>query len=312
MKGLILLFAFLLAACGGSTPTKKPDGKPSDEATRKADEANLLGDQARDQLFLELDQRTADWLAAKEDSRPRAYGGLERLLQRKVDENLDLLLKAVKDPKSRRGRLIASKALGFSSNSKAVAALCGLLKAEDPELLQHALMGLARHAAPTHPVDKIAVHLDSFDPNVQCNAALALYHAVRKGAPLKGRVREDAVTRLHVLLLDDQHSGVRGNAAAALGALGDEACEEELIGLLGDEDGYVRLRAIMALSHVGTDMTIAPLIKMLHAPEPNIRRMTALSLEIVTRRLGMNIDGEVLGEDPKAWREAVAARRAGG
>jgi HEAT repeat protein len=108
-----------------------------------------------------------------------AYGGLERLIRRMVEEHMPTVLALLGDEKNPRGRLIAAKALGFSPDPRAIQALVGLLSQDDPSLLENALMGLALQARATMPADAIAFHLESFDPRVQRNAALALYRVVR-------------------------------------------------------------------------------------------------------------------------------------
>jgi HEAT repeat protein len=323
-RSTFLLLVALAVGCSTASVTPQDPEPPTLAGPDATDpgtiqDANLLRNKKRNQLLLDLDRYTEEWQVAREKGRVAAYGGLERLLRRMVDENLELIVQLTADPSNPRARIITSKALGFSSPPEtgegppkedvALKALAALLDEDDPVLLENALMGVALRADARFSADKVAFHLDSFESRVQRNAALALYRLALKGSRPTPAFLEPAIGRLSLLLLDPSHAVVRGNAAAALGVLGGADNEDDILNLLEDPEPYPRLRAIVALARIGTEKSVDPLLRTMAAPEPNISHRAAQSLWIVTRRLGYGIDGDLLGNDPEPWRAAIDARR---
>jgi hypothetical protein len=100
----------------------------------------------------------------------------------------------------------------------------------------------------------------------------------RAGRP---KSAEDLVT----LLLEDEHAGVRGLAASALGRLGGAEAGEALIEALADRDRRVRRRAARALGEARGGQAVAPLAALLAEERAReVRRVAAYTLS--------RIDGE--------------------
>ena len=306
---------FLAAACSsspehGTENTETPPVPRSTEGgpTPSDQPVNLLEDRERNQVLLDLDRLIDDWQQARAERRPMSYASIERLLARKIEAAIDWLVLLARDESNERGRLVASRALGFSPRKEARNALLDLLGTDDTVLIENALMGLTLHPDEDLPATMIAGHLSSYDYRVQRNAALALYRAILAGAPLEESVREGAVLRLRVLLMDRDHPILRGNVAAALGVLDTMESEEDLLNLLGDNEPYPRLKAIIALGRIGTRDSLMPMLQMLRVQDRNTRAMASRALAAITDRLGYALDRTVLGEDGAAWREAIQAR----
>jgi HEAT repeat protein len=314
---LMTLLALVAGACGGGPETRPEDpgtgpgaarGENGAGAGQPAAPANLLDDRERNQVLLDLDRLVDDWQVARTERRPMAYASIEDLVERKVDANLTWLVGLAGDPSNERGRLVVSRVLGFSEQPAARRALLGLLASDEPVLLENALMGLTLHPTPDLPTGLIAGHLSSYDYRVQRNAALALYRAMLAGATVDPEIRDATVTRLRVLLMDRDHPMLRGNVAAALGVLDTSESENDLLNLLGDEEPYPRLKAILALSRVGTRRALMPLVQMLRSDDRNTRAIAAKTLATICDREGLTLDRTVLGEDPAAWQDAIQAR----
>jgi HEAT repeat protein len=81
----------------------------------------------------------------------------------------------------------------------------------------------------------------------------------------KMREKKD-VKGLIKALGDEKDSEVRGNAAQALGTIGDARAVEPLIRALGDSDWRVLWNAARALGKIGDPQAVEPLILLLRDP----------------------------------------------
>ena len=89
--------------------------------------------------------------------------------------------------------------------------------------------------------------------------------------------REGAVDAL-VGALKDSDAGVRRQAAAALGELGNTRAVTGLTEALKDADADVRAHAISALAEIGDRRAVAPIAGLLKDTSPSIRSRAASAL----------------------------------
>ncbi|KQC05505.1 MAG: hypothetical protein APR53_07440 [Methanoculleus sp. SDB] len=82
--------------------------------------------------------------------------------------------------------------------------------------------------------------------------------------------------------LHDENSGVRWEAAEALGKIGKPAISA-LIGALDDPDADLRWRAALALGEIGDEEVIAPLVLALGDPDEYVRSRAVVSLAAIGR-----------------------------
>nr|WP_153868780.1 MULTISPECIES: HEAT repeat domain-containing protein [Myxococcaceae] len=131
------------------------------------------------------------------------------------------------------------------------AALFGLPFLEDPRALQ-ALLQAARHAA----------------PRTRASAMRAL-----------GQVSgEEQVTEVLRAGLKDADAWVRYYACQSLGRRGDAGAVDEVVALMDDEAGQVRVAAVEALAHLRTPAALAALRRAASAPDADLQRAALLGL----------------------------------
>ena len=93
-----------------------------------------------------------------------------------------------------------------------------------------------------------------------------------------GKLKDtQAVEPLSEVLLRDGDADVRASAAWALGEIGDASAVETLIKALNDEDSGVREKAVAALGKMGKD-AFEPLVQALSAKKARVRKGAALAL----------------------------------
>ena len=93
-----------------------------------------------------------------------------------------------------------------------------------------------------------------------------------------GKLKDtQAVEPLSEVLLRDGDADVRASAAWALGEIGDASAVEKLIKALNDEDSGVREKAVAALGKMGKD-AYEPLVQALSAKKARVRKGAALAL----------------------------------
>ena len=75
--------------------------------------------------------------------------------------------------------------------------------------------------------------------------------------------------------LSDENRLVRKNAAEALGKIGDSSALEPLVEALNDEDGFVQAKAAAALGKIGDKRAIDPLLRFIRDVKHEHFRETA-------------------------------------
>ena len=121
-------------------------------------------------------------------------------------------------------------------------------------------------------VDKLINQLKSDNPEVRKEAAEGLTH-------IKGHIKAASAVEPLIATLKDKDSGIRYNAAHALGKIGDNRAVGPLIAvLLKDIDGSVRASAAEALGHIGDKGAVEPLILALKDTSEGVRYSVAHAL----------------------------------
>jgi hypothetical protein len=103
-----------------------------------------------------------------------------------------------------------------------------------------------------------------------------------EAAEALGKIGEPALGTLISALFDDDDD-IRWRAAIALGDIGDAAAVEPLIRALGDHDPYVRSRVVRSLSKIGVT-AIKPLRGALHAENDEVRTGAEEALNEIEQR----------------------------
>lgn len=121
---------------------------------------------------------------------------------------------------------------------------------------------------PNRPAEFYLAALDDPDPHVRQQACAAL-EVMREAR---------AVEPLLALLAGDENASMRGNAARALGRLGDSRANAQLVLALRDLAPDVRQQAVCALQALG-DLSAAPAIAaLLQDPDGNVRYFATTAL----------------------------------
>jgi hypothetical protein len=113
--------------------------------------------------------------------------------------------------------------------------------------------------------------LSSHDMETRYRSAVAL-----------GDLRDEGAVPALSKALHDENSGVRWEAAEALGKIGKPAMSA-LIGALDDPDEDLRWRAALALGEIGDEEVIAPLVLALGDPDEYVRSRAVVSLAAIGR-----------------------------
>src|SRR5215213_6547685 len=129
---------------------------------------------------------------------------------------------------------------------------------------------------------------------------------VRELARLVESREPEALARIGRALSDESWY-VRGEAARALGKLGDRAAVPVLLPLLQDSSWYVRDSSLLALREIGDPAAGAALLPLLESPDPYARAQAASSLGILRHEpaVGRLIRG--LGDEEETVRRSSAA-----
>lgn len=148
------------------------------------------------------------------------------------------------------------------------------------------MLGLLKDASP--PTEEVlfdAVLLDR-DPDVRASAA-------KDFVVLKSPKAVDVLVRS---MAEDPYEAARGNAAWALGSLGDRRATDALRKATTDTDTMVRLRAVSALLKIKPKTAVPELIERLADKSPMVQERAREALRAIT--------GRDLGKDPERWRKA--------
>ena len=313
--------ALTLGACQ-SGPETEAEPIPAEEEEPPKNPANLLEDEERSQLYLDLDKYTGSYMTARDEGNSRAWMSLHvTVLMPMVERNLQELLATAKSKGEYRYRIIAIRALGFGSDLSGVRispVLIGVLGEKDVNLVNSSLVSLYMLGWDETPIEPIVKLLSHQDDLIRSSCAMALAKIIRIQREKAG---EDfritpAMSEASGRLMDLAHRPeedpfVRAHSAAALGAIGDPASADILSNLLIDEFMVVRVRAAQALGGLGQESAIKPLIDSMGTTESRAEaRIIVASLEKIAKALDYPVDKEALGLDQenwKAWYEAVKA-----
>lgn len=311
---LVALFAFV--GCQGTGDTA-PEDEPSVPDRAKEGDAkpegppeNLLADNDRRKLYMDLDNLTQRWMTVRNEGNTMAEVSLHRTqIGPKVDQNLTELLDQVQTDQNRARRITAARSLGFTTRqSEVIPVLVSLLAEQDANLVSSILVSLWLMANPDTPVTPLVDLLNDDDADVRNNDAMALSAILRARYAAGGEIPDAEVKRaagkLVVLLSNvDEDQFVRAHAASALGAIGDPAAVDILINLLGDGSSAVRTRAAEGLGQLGDEQAIPALIQALGGRRtPNEAAVTVAALEKIAHGQGYPCDVVALGMDPENWR----------
>ncbi|MHC4777982.1 MAG: HEAT repeat domain-containing protein [Planctomycetota bacterium] len=105
-----------------------------------------------------------------------------------------------------------------------------------------------------------------------------------------GRLKARSVVPgfVEYLMDDSQESLSRGDAALALGMIGDMSAVPPLINLLDHDDPEMKLHAIRSLGRLRSSEAVPRLIEMLEDPVPSIRTQAAWNLASIRDRRAVN------------------------
>jgi HEAT repeat protein len=173
------------------------------------------------------------------------------------------LIRALGQDKNRDVRKTAAVALGQLGDSRAVGPLIAALKDQDKDVGRAAAAALGQISDPR-----------AIEPLV---AALSDYYLDEAAAGALGLIGADAVEPL-IAALEDQKPGVCGNAAAALGRIGDPRAVEPLIAALENQNAGAPIPAAVALGRIGDPRGVGPLIAALGARHEGVRKAASGAL----------------------------------
>jgi len=209
---------------------------------------------------------------------------------------LPLLLELLRDMVD-EVRIAAARALGEVQNAAAVDALLDEMADDNPAVRAAAAEALGRinsqksvdtlsRACAEDPDENVRKAATAALRRVSAWAVTPLIHAL-SGPDLDGRIH--AVSQLleqgkaSILplteLLASEEPTVRASAAEVLGALGDAAALDSLIGALGDADARVRLAVTRALGRVKHPRAAATVARLLEDPDNKVAAAAANGLE---------------------------------
>jgi HEAT repeat protein len=205
------------------------------------------------------------------------------------------------------------KALGYSEDPGAVTVLVGALESSDPRLLTSAAWSLAKIGDPGTPTDRLIRLCEHDDVDVRNNALVA----IRKVAESRGRLgasglddaqMDIAFPIIELAIVDPRDPIVRGNAAAAFGALRERRAVDSLIDRLRDTHPYIRTHTALALGKIGDSKAIKPLVEVIdESPRGTPRSAVLISLEMLLQRAGRSVPDH-LGDAERDWKVFVAER----
>lgn len=258
MKLSTLPLLVLLAACA-STHGQGKSGDTKDPAP-KAPIGRVL-------TVVDLNLRT--WNGALLDeptpTNLKLVEGAENAIGKEVLDRFEEFTKEMESGTA-RNRLIATAALGFSKDERALPHLVRAMNGEDPEIASNALMSLgvlASAATPIGPVLEALAH----SPNPQArNQAAFLVVRICRQIPRD----PDLVTTLRKALRDPE-PGVRAQAAAALGKLRDSDSTDALVQLLTDAKPLIASAAAFALGEIADPKARDPLVVAMESSSPRVR-----------------------------------------
>lgn len=321
-----------LVACSGSD-AKDASAMSADEIASRvaASRSEPLDIKGRAQLVNRLDQTLTQWYTAQFSSRTAADRELAKNLAdvlhttvyKHFPDVLDFLLHG--DAYQQK---VAAAAIGFARPAPASERAAGevyqpasdsteykmaleplldLLKSDDSQLVQNALLGLWRLRDPDTRLDPILrLLVESPDADVRGNAALALTSIL---TPARGA---DAIDVL-LTATNDRSARVRVHAITALASAKHPASSGRLLKLLDDPYELIQANAARALGLLGDRNNAGALVAALErlelqTPSGKFRKPT----DIDSRRTFLRgylieslqlLSGKTYGDDVEEWRE---------
>ncbi len=190
-----------------------------------------------------IESLVEEWAAYESQGLSMEAAREERKLRKLADTNF-AVLRAGMLSSSERKRAVSAAAIGFSLDTGVVRYLLEMLKDKNSVARANALLGLSRIAYKRMPVEPVCIMLNDEDENVRRMAVICL-------EKIAGVMNEKAVAKELGNAMIDPDSGVRMNAAKALGTLGNmEGLDVLLKRGLSDEDPRVRYNSAIALARL--------------------------------------------------------------
>lgn len=283
------LLALGLAACEPEVRDHpkdnfKPEGDREHVDYNRVDFADLS---ERVVFFAELDQKLRLWREAKNKNVHEVIQPTELALKEMVRGNFSQLVTACREGQPGE-RAIASMALGFSNDSRALTPLLDLLADPDPNLRYNALVAIGNIHDPETPVDPILPAIEDTDPMVRAGAAYCL------GGIVPPMTDKGALIPL-LKATQDPDTRVRANAVATLGYMGNHMATKTIVSnSLFDEHWIVRYNACAALGRMKDQRAVVPLIEKLDDENQDVRIMAEEALRQIT--------DQDYGRNKSAWR----------
>jgi hypothetical protein len=112
---------------------------------------------------------------------------------------------------------------------------------------------------------------------------------------------------LHVESIKNKKAGVRSEAIASLGSIGDARALDSLVSALDDEDVGVRTTAVNALAKLGGAASVGPLLEALRDESISVRNTASLAFNNMKDKRTVEPLLEALQHDDKEIREFAAS-----
>lgn len=278
---LLLALAVFMASCeAGDTGDR--------EALAKLDDAMM------ERIEVLLDE----WAGCESQGLYQEAQRAERKIRKLADTHFAVLRAGLLSTSARK-RAVSAAAIGFSLDTGIVRFLVDLLQDKNPIVRANALLGLSRVGYKRLPVEPVAIMLKDEDEHVRRTAVMCL-------ESIAGAMNEKAIAKELVEAMIDVDSGVRMNAARALGKIGNmEGLEVLVTRGLKDEDPRVRYNSAIALAR----------LKSYDAAEGLIEAGLRESNEAVKREIGGALTattGEKYDTRFDEWSAWWKSREAGG
>lgn len=267
----------------------------------KAGETNLKLYREADEnrLFIELNSLLTRWEQAALKNDAVVAKGIEEQISRYVKANYDLVRDSLSST-NERFRVVSAASLGFSGRPDTVAALLTVLADSDELVVSNALLSLGQLSPLRGRIGPVVALLDHPSASIRSNAFRVL------SRNLDARDAGDHTEEVLRGLADDD-GVVRLQAVVVAEGIGGPEVVRGLLPLLRDPYLRVKVRAAVALGNIGEEAAVPSLIGLLDADARDLRFAAEHALESIT--------GESLGpsrEDwARYWNARTAADRAG-
>jgi HEAT repeat protein len=220
----------------------------------------------------------------------------------RAEESFEDLLANLKSPTART-RENAAEALGKTRRREAVAPLSALVRDPEPRV-RMAVVDALRRLRDTSGVPALVTSLQDGDPGIRdaaISAIVEVYGDRERGGPIDRFLEtfSDEYDRTSIApyttvdpaayrglagVLRDEKTGLRANAAFAIGILGGSSVSRDLIAALQDPESDVRAAAATALGKVGTPEEGKALIPLLADESTNVRNRAMAAVGVLRVR----------------------------